>query len=241
MIKLLPFILIPILVLAGLGYWRYSSSKTSLVSPQTSVVDQAPVEVPKTLPNATLEDRIKALEDLTVKLTAQLNSLKSQPSLTTNSTSSDSRISDLESSGTELKARVSALEKVTPGAAASSSQSTIYIPMGSGTGPWTNTDWFTLGEYEISLDPSSYPGYTGMSLEVNFRLVDPTGTGSVRLYNTTDSSVVSSQLDTVSTSFSLKTSSIFKLAGGQKTYKLQVKSSGGKELYIQSARIKVNF
>jgi hypothetical protein len=236
--------LIPILILAGLGYWRYSANKAAPVSPvssDTSTVDQTPVEVPKTLPNATLEDRVKALEDLITKLATQLNVLKVQSSQSVSPIPSDSKVSDLDASITELKARVSALEKVTPGVAALSSQSTIYIPIGSATGPWTNTDWSILGEYEISLDPSSYPSYTGMNLEVNFRLVDPTGTGSVRLYNTTDSSVVSSQLDTVSTSFSLKSSAAFKLAGGQKTYKLQVKSSGGKELYIQSARIKVNF
>ena len=91
------------------------------------------------------------------------------------------------------------------------------------------------------MDPVNYPGYSGMILEVNFRLVDPAGTGSVRLYNVTDAGVVSTQLDTSSTSFSLKTSSSFKLATGQKTYKLQVKSTGGKDLYIQSARIRVNF
>jgi len=80
-----------------------------------------------------------------------------------------------------------------------------------------------------------------MNLEVNFRLVEPSGTGSVRLYNVTDSSAVSAQADTTSTSFGLKTSGSFKLSGGKKTYKLQVKSSEGKELFIQSARIKVNF
>lgn len=242
MIKLLPFILVPVLILAGLGYWRYSVAKQT-VSPQATekvTASQAPVEVPKTLPGASLEDRVKSLEDTIIKLVPQVNNLKPSSSPAAASTSLDTRLANAESTVTELKARVSTLEKATP-SLTSVSQSTIYIPVGSSAGPWSNTDWSTLNEYEISLDPGNYPGYTGMSLEVNFRVADPAGTGSVRLYNVSDNSVLSSQLDTTSTSFGLHASSTFKLASGQKTYKLQVKSSGGKELYIQTARIKVNF
>ena len=219
-------------------------SKPSATTPSPASLqaqDSGSVEVPKTLPGATVEDRVKSLEDTITKLLPQVNSLKSSTASTGASGSLDSRVANIETAVTELKARVSALEKVTPSSTSVSSQPTIYIPMGSTAGPWTNTDWLTLNEYEISLDPANYLGYTGINLEVNFRLVDPAGTGSVRLYNVTDAGVVSSQLDTSSTSFGFKTSATFKLSTGQKTYKLQVKSSGGKDLYIQSARIRVNF
>lgn len=234
MIRLLPFVLIPILILAGLGYWRFKASKPNLTAPQHQ---EEPIEVPKTLPSASLEDRVKTLEDLAFKLVTQVNALKSPAP----ASSSDSQLNSLDSSVTELKARISALEKATPAPAAASTQSTIYIPLGSGGGPWADKDWYSTAEYEISLDPQNYPGYKGMVLEVTFRLVEAAGTGSVRLYNTTDSSAISGQLDTTSTTFSLKTSSSFTLPSGSKTYKLQVKSSQGANLYIQSARIKVNF
>lgn len=241
MVRFLPFIIIPILILAGLGYWRYTSSQNNLTSPQENNAAQSqsePLEVPKTLPEATLEDRIKAIEDLVNKLVIEVNKLKAPNSQTS---SVDTQVSSLDASVTELKARVSTLEKATPvSQAASSTQSTIYIPLGSG-GSWGNQDWYTTNEYQVSLDPANYPGYTGMVLEVTFRLLESAGTGYVRLYNTTDSSATSSELSTTSSTFNLQSSSSFKLASGTKTYKLQVKSTATKDLYIQSARIKVTF
>lgn len=244
MIRFLPFILVPVLIIAGLGFWRFTATKKP-VTPQVaeSETSTVPVEVPKILPQATVEDRVKGLEDTMAKIVPQVNSLKSSGTQTPASGILDPRVASLESAVTDLKTRVAALEKNTQVAllSSTSSQPPIYIPIGSSAGPWTNTDWSTLNEYEISLDPASYPGYTGMVLEANFRVADPAGTGSVRLYNVTDASVLSSQLDTTSTSFKLYATSAFRLAGGQKTYKLQMKSSGGKDLYIQTARIKVSF
>ena len=236
MIKILPFILVPVLIVGILVYWRFGAVNQNLETPKTEEIeDIAPIEVPATLPEASLEDRVKSLEDTLNKVVTKLNGLKLTDSL--DSTSIDS---SLDGAVTELKARVSALEKATPAPVTSTSKSTVYIPLGSGGGPWANTDWYST-EYEVSLDPSSYPGYSGMVLEVTLRLVEAAGVGSVRLYNLSNSSAVSSQVDTTSTSFSLQSTSSFKLSSGTKTYKLQVKSSQGKDLFIQSARIKVNF
>lgn len=199
-----------------------------------------PVEVPKTLPNASLDDRVKSLESTLGKLVSQVNNLKSSPPPNGSSNISDSRLNELEAEVTELKMRVATLEQATP-APVSVSKSAVYIPLGSAAGPWVNIDWSTVDEYTASLNPNDYPGYSGMNLEVNLRLVEAMGTGSVRLYNVTSGSALSSQVDTITSSFSLQSSSSFKLASGQNTYKLQVKSSERRELFIQSARIKVNF
>lgn len=241
MLRILPFALIAVVILGGLLYWRYNSNKSDLTAPITSeeIDSQEPLEVPKTLPAASLEDRVKALEDLVTKLVTQVNNLKPSSS---SSQSSTSNLTSVESAVTELKARVSVLEKATP-AAASSSTATTYIPLGSG-GTYTNTDWVSLPEYEVSLDPVNFPNYSGMTLEVTFRMDDPSGTASVRLYNVTDSSATSSQLDSTTstaTTFTLMSSSSFKLATGNKVYRLQVKSSAGKNLIVQTARIKVAF
>lgn len=244
MLRILPVILVVGLIIGGLGYFRFVVSKPSLTTPKTeqsqTSQDNTPLEVPKTLPQATMEDRVKALEELTTKLVTQVNVLKPANGFVG---TTDSQLNLVEASVTELKMRVSALEKVSPAPAAASTNksSVVYIPLGSGGGPWGNTDWYSMPEYEISLDPANYPGYSGMVLEVTFRLVESAGTGSVRLYNTTDSSTTSSQLDSTSATYTLKTSSSFKLPSGSKTYRLQVKSSQNKDLFIQSARIKVNF
>lgn len=236
MIKILPILAVIALILGGLGYWRYNSSGSALTTPKQ---EEGPIEVPKTLPKMSLEDRVSELEKVVAKLVTQVNNLKSQPQ---SRSSPAPQLSTVESAVTELKARVSTLEKATPApAAAVSAQASVYIPLGSGGGPWGDKDWYTTAEYEVSLDPANYPGYKGMVLEATLRLAETVGTGSVRLYNVTDSSAISGQLDTTSTSFSLKTSASFTLPSGAKTYKLQVKSSQNTNLYIQSARIKVTF
>ncbi|MBI4038345.1 hypothetical protein HY384_00125 [Candidatus Daviesbacteria bacterium] len=235
MIRLLPFILIPILIISALGYWRYLQNKQNLSSTKQVSSDQEElVEVPDTLPNASVDERVKSLEETINKLVPQVNSLKSSNL----QTSDVYRLTEIEAALIDLKARVSALEKATP---VSASQASVYIPLGGGGGPWGDKDWYSTNEYEISLDTANYPGYKGMVLEATFRMVEAAGTASIRLYNVTDSSATSSQLDTTSIAFSLKTSAPFTIPAGAKTYKLQVKSSQGTNLYIQSARIKVNF
>jgi len=235
MLKILPFILIAVLTLGGLGYWRYVASNKPVLT--TPVQEEAPLEVPKTLPQASMEDRVKALENLVSKLVTQVNILKSSPS----SNSTDvSKLNSLDASVTELKARVSALEKAIPTSAVTSSgQATVFIPLGSG-GTWENKDWYSTSEYQILLDPANYPAYTGMNLEVVFRMYQKSGVGSVRLYNVTDE-VGYPQVDTTSDAPSLQTSASFKLPTGTKTYRLQVKSSEVATLAIQSARLRVSF
>jgi len=242
-IKFLPFILIAVLILGGLGYWRYSASKSNLESPKVaSVEDQGPIEVPKTLPEATLEDRVKALEDLASKLAGKVNSVKS--SSQTSNSSADDRLNSLDASITELKVRVSALEKTpsttTTTSTSTSSKSTVYIPLGS-SGQVTNTNWTTLSTFQVNLDPGQYPGYTNMQLEVNMRLNQPGGTLYTRLYNSSAGSATSSEVTTTSTNSQLVTSSTFTLPAGSKTYVLQAKTSDGTLGFLDYARIKVNF
>ncbi|OGE42491.1 hypothetical protein A3A45_01005 [Candidatus Daviesbacteria bacterium RIFCSPLOWO2_01_FULL_36_8] len=232
MIRFLPFILVIFLVLGGLGYWRFFASKPSLPSPGSDYsTDQ--IQFPVTGADATLEEKVEILEEIAKKLVAQ------------KATTTD--LDSINTSIAELKTKVSALETASPttttttSTQTSTSKSSVYIPLGSGGGPWGNQDWYSTPEYQIALDSANYPGYSGMVLEVTFRLAESAGTGSVRLYNTTDSSATSSQLDTTSSEFVLKNSASFKLPTGSKTYKLQIKSTDGKNLFIQSARIKVNF
>lgn len=239
MIRLLPFILVPILILGGLWYFRFAATKPASV-PTQEIENQVLVEVPKTLPAASLEDRVKALEDAAVKLAAQVNTSKTSNTPVSTGVP-DSRMGSLEAAVTDLKTRISALEKASPAPASSTAKYPLYIPLGAGGGPWGDSEWHSLTEYQVSINGDDYPGYASMELEANIRLVEAAGTGSVRLYNVTDGSSLSSQIDTTGTSFAVQTSSSFKLPGGKKTYTIQVKSTQGKSLFVQSARIKVNF
>ena len=236
MIKLLLILAIPALLLGG-GYFyiNYTTSGNLENPTEGSRSIDEPIEVPKTLPGQTESEGKEAETAVTPNLKTPTPSAVPIPQ----TSSLDSKVAALETVVNDLKLKIANLEKATP-APASSSKTTIYIPLGSG-GYWGNSDWYSLVEYEISLDPANYPGYTGMQLEVIFRLVEAVGTGYVRLFNITDNSATSSEISTTSTTFALKTTSSFTLPSGSKTYKLQIKSSVGKDLYIQSARIKVNF
>lgn len=227
-------------MIAGLLVWRFGITKQNLSTAETTqqVQDSAPVEVPKTLPKASLEDRVNNLETLVTKLAPQANSLKTAaPSI--QPASLDSRVANLESAITDLRARMTGLEKTTP--VSSVSKAPLYIPLGANGGPWLYADWTSLNEYQVSINPDNYAAYLSMQLEVNFRLVGAPGTGYVRLYNVTDKSAVASEISTTNTSFGVLASSVFKLISGQKLYTIQVKSTNSQDLYIQSARIKVNF
>ncbi len=226
--------LIPIIMLSGLMCWRYLTNQQALSASQTIQQETTLNEVPKTLPAVGTEANTASLQDTTTQA--------SPVPRNTGSTVSDSRIKDVESAITNLRARVSALEKATPSVpAVTTSKYPLYIPLGSGGGPWGNADWYKLDEYMVTLNSEDYAGYSSMQLEVNFRLAEPTGKGSVRLYNVTDQAAVSSQVDNSTATFSTQTSGTFKLASGQKTYTLQMKSTEARSLFIQSARIKVNF
>lgn len=222
-----------------MGYWRYVSIKQSITPSSLSqtTLDTQPIEVPKTLPAATLDDRVKSIEDTIGKIVSQVNGLKTQnpPS----SASLDSRLKTLEGVTTELTARISALEKSSQ-PSSPSNKSTAYITLGA-SGSWDYSNWTTLTDYQITLDPANFPGYTSMALEVIFRVVDSNTTTSVRLYNASDNSIVSSEDATTSSNFILSSSSSFKLASGNKTYVLQAKNSGGQTFFIQLARLRVNY
>ncbi|MBI2020002.1 hypothetical protein HYS94_01110 [Candidatus Daviesbacteria bacterium] len=227
MIKILPFVLIPIII-AGVVFWRFTAAQ-KLETPKQG--GSEPVEVPKTLPSEPLDE-----PDISPKPT-----VKGSPSSQTDS-SLDKRLKDAEGAITELKARISSLEKSSKSTTTTTTSSgvTTYIPLGSG-GSWGNKDWYSLVEYEVSLDPANFPGYKNMELEVTFRLSEAAGTGYIRLFNITDNQATSGEVTTTSTSYSLKTTSTFTIPAGTKVYRLQIKSSEGKDLFIQSARIKVNF
>lgn len=223
MIKFLPFIVITILILAGVG-----------ISLNFQPGNQSLEKTPK---GPASEDRLRSLENTVARLTTQLDLQAVQPE---SSKSSDLRIKNLEAAVSSLKARVAKLEK-TGQAAGAGSKSPLYIPLGGGGGPWNDQDWHALNEYQVTINPDSYNGYSSMQLEVNFRLAEAAGTAYARLYNVTDNSAVSAEVSTTGTAFGTQTSGTFKLPSGQKTYTLQIKSSANIQLFVQSARIKVNF
>lgn len=229
MLKLLPVVLFLLAIAGGLIYFRYFKASN--------------IENPTTSPVAELENSpASAAQELPSALPTPPPSLLPSPSAIpdNNTASLDTRLKVAEAAVAELKARVSSLEKASPTTTASTPKSPLYIPLGSG-GVNSDSNWSSIATFEITLDPGDYAGYSDMQLEVNFRLPSLVGTGYARLYNFTDSSVTSAELSTTSGTYVWASTAGFKLASGKKVYKLQTKSSAGKDVEVQSARIKVNF
>lgn len=221
--------MIPVLLLGG-GYFylNYTSSRNLQNPTEESRTIEEPVEVPKSLP-------------VTTKTTGQSPQPTPAPtSVPAQSNSSlDAKVAALETVVNDLRIKVSNLEK-TSSTQTSVSKPTIYIPLGSG-GQTQDTNWTSLNSFQISLDPASYSGYTSMQMEVTMRLNQPGGEVFARLYNSSAGSPVSSEVSSTSTTSSVASSATFTLPAGSKNYLLQAKSKDGSLVFIDYARIKVNF
>lgn len=217
MIRILPVILI-ILVLGAVGYWKLNAVKNQAQNTSAALPVSNPGQKPET---GSVNSATTNVADASLSI----------------------KVTSLENEIIDLKSRVAILEKkpttTTAKKTTASSKVPVYIPIGTG-GSNSNTNWANMPGYEISLDPAEYSGYTSMQLEVNMRLSSAGGDAMTRLA-TSDGSAISSELSTPNTLYSLKTSSGFKLPSGRKTYMMQIKSSAGQEIFIQDARIKVNF
>lgn len=244
MIRILLMGAVMAIILGALGYSRFIAGKNNAANTRTetlaeSLPDDAttqPAQVPKSLPATSIDEQVKGLKSEIDALTKQINSLKQD-------TATDSRLKSLEASLSDLTVKVAALEKGESSTTTASSPAKypLYIPLGSG-GDINSRDWTTLNSFEVVIDPLDYPGYKSVNLEVNMRLNEPKATTAyARLINTTDNKVVSGEASTSSTFFGIVSSGGFNLTTGKKTYKLQAKTADTGQMFVQDARLKVNF
>ncbi len=152
----------------------------------------------------------------------------------------EARIKTLETAVSNLQSQVNQTQTTQTTTTTTTKKAPVYIPLGSG-GQWNDQNWLALSSYEVSVDPAEYEGYTNMQLEVNMRLVQAAGKAYARLYNVTDGNEIVSEVSTELDKAVLLTSTTFKLPTGRKTYRLQVKSTYGFNIELQTARIKVSF
>ncbi len=236
MIRLLPFGLIAVLVI-GLVFFRFFYSN-KLAEPELR-------EVPKEAPfNQTLSSDPGGVLDNMNILASQILALKTSYENLNNETgqtiaSLERRVKSLEASVLQLQSQ-SGTQTSTSTQASSSSKVPAYIPLGS-DGTVDDQNWYSVPGFAVSIDPAEYSGYTGMQLEGSVRLVEKAGTAYIRLLNSTDGTTISGEASTTQDTFQIVSTSAFTLTSGRKTYQLQVKSSSGKQVQIQNARIKVSF
>lgn len=225
-----------LLIASGIGYFMVVSPKIAQ-NPVSNTV--APQSVPK---DNNLESRVDFLETTLTSLKDQISKLGSSAPVNTKLTI-DPKITELENKLNKLDSRVSTLES-TPaqgGTTTTIQKSTQYIPMGNGSSS-TAMDWTAVPLPEVTINSADYSGYTNAYLEVQMLVDQGNGTAYARLYNNTDgTAILGSEIFTTSYNYTTVTSGAFKLSSGNKTYKLQLKTSTGYASNVQFARIKITY
>lgn len=233
MVKYLPFILVAVILIAGVAFLRLRPQPV-VEQPLTSLIQSNQTSAESRL--TTLESAVAAVLKQSSQTTAGSNS------------SLETRVAQLESTISTLSTRITTLEKAqsqttnqtTTTTTTNTNKSPLYIPLGSGS--TTAGDWTNITTISISIDPANYAGYTNMQLESSLK-VDQNGQAFARLGNSDDgTAILNSQISTTSTKDTWVTSSGFQLPAGKKTYVLQLKSLiSNFSIYATNARIKVNF
>jgi hypothetical protein len=239
MIKFLPAVIFVLLIVGASFYFFRQHMATQPVSPVASL----PEQISQASLNSTDSERLKILEQAVITLAQKVQELSTkQPSGQSLAPTLETRVKNLETNLVSLQGQIDQFKtSASPTPVQTFSKSPVYIPLGS-TGPIEDRNYLSINSTAISIDTGNYPGYTSMQLELSMSLSESVGTGYASLYNKTDGVTVSgSEVSTTSSTSTLLTSSTFKLAGGSKTYTLQVKSSQGYPATVQNARIKVNF
>lgn len=237
---ILPIIAI-VLVTIGIAYYRFfisPNSQSRLEHKKNILTDLTKLgndqSEQKELGNLDTGKRLRSLEERV----ASLSAIKTGTKTETNT----GELKTVETAIRDLQARVATLEQTgSENNQATPAKSPAYIPLGS-TGSSQALDWTSLATFEAEINSDDYTGYSSMYLEVNMRAFQGNGKAFARLFNKTDGTAVgSSEVSTTSSDYTTLTSSGFKLLGGKKTYRLQLKTLTGYAADVQFARIKVTF
>lgn len=228
-----------VLVTIGIAYYRFFISPQNLPKsePKQNILTQ-----PETN-SLDVGKRLKSLEERVASEAASpvsdgTRGLKTGTQTETN----QGELRTVETAIRDLQARVATLEQSSSeNNQPAQAKSPAYIPLGS-TGSSQALDWTSLATFEAEINSDDYTGYSNMYLEVNMRAFQGNGKAFARLSNKTDSTAVgSSEVSTTSSDYTSITSAGFKLLGGKKTYRLQLKTLTGYAADVQFARIKVTF
>lgn len=120
----------------------------------------------------------------------------------------------------------------------SSSVREHYVPLG--TGSTNSTEWQDLPGVEANVAPSNYGTITGFYFEAGLRV--PTGSGQVfaRIRNVTDNiTLFESELSNEGTTGKLISSKNMPIPQTTKLYRVQLRSSLGADVLLDSARLKI--
>ncbi len=235
-----------ILVVAGFILSQKKSIPAKTATEQwAETTSQYPTE--KTTPVVSLPPLVAATASESA-LIARINELTRQ--VATFQTS-DAKIDNMQKQIDDLDRRLSKYENPTsysitspsPGASTAVSSNSFSGPqyiyaLGYG-GSTTNTDWTEIPSMTIAFDPTDYPGYKSLQLEVYMHVRDGNGQAFARLY-TSGTAATSSQVSSTNYQDEWVNGGNFTWNTAA-TFTIQIKTLNGYDAYISNARIKINF
>lgn len=113
-----------------------------------------------------------------------------------------------------------------------------YIPLGSSS--ITTTDWVDVPGIEAYVAPSNYGTLKEMYFEASLRIPSGAGQAFARVKNVTDNvSLIESEITHEGTMGKLLSSGKIPIPATTKLYRLQIKSSLGNQVVIDTSRLKL--
>jgi hypothetical protein len=149
------------------------------------------------------------------------------------------RITTLEDEFAEMKQTISNQPvQATPAQTASQSVREFFVPLGSGS--TKEKDWTDIPGASAYIDANNYAGIKSVAFEGSMRIPQKVGKAYVRLYNkTANHPVWFSEQSTESETSSAFSSNQTNLDGGNNLYQVQMKSTIGAEILLDSSRVKI--
>jgi len=112
----------------------------------------------------------------------------------------------------------------------------FFVPIGGGSA--SGGDWTSLSSAQVTVDGSKYGKIAAVYFEASLHVIN--GYVSARLVNNSDGVVYhDSEISHDGNTASLKTSKKIGLAGGGKTYQVQLRSSSGEVGVMDQARLRI--
>ena len=176
-----------------------------------------------------------------VSLQSQLTFVPAtSPEATINDVCGDNCKKSIQEIVSESVATISASPKVVyinPKQSSPNQQKVTYIPL---TGEFSTrlTEWSDVLKSEVYIDLAEYTGEPYIDWEATVRAVS--GNIQVRLFDVTHAIAVgSSEIKSVSSTFTTISSGNISLWRGKNLYRVQIKSLDGSEVFFNSGRIKI--
>lgn len=137
------------------------------------------------------------------------------------------------------EAKETIVEKITTVEKSSKTQQTTFIPISGGETTTRNVDWVSLDNTQFTFDQSDYGASPTITWDANIK-VDGDSKAYVRLYDGTHGiGVQGSEQTTTSGSYINLSAGPLAIWQGRNTYKVQIKSLNGAQVYYSSGRLKV--